>query len=139
MFPLGTITGSLMLLSRGGIRRKGVAILIALFVGSLCLISFSFGLPFWGLLLAIFAWGICGSVMFNASRTMVQAAAPPTHRARVLSVYSLGLFGAGPFGALQAGYAAQHLGPFTACALSGLTMAAVVALVTVWSPIARME
>ena len=139
MFPVGTITGSLLLLLRGGIRRKGLATLLALSAGGLCLLSLAFGLPFWGLLVAILVWGICASVFFNATRTLVQQAAPATHRARVLSVYSLGLFGGGPVGALQAGFAAERIGPFATCALSGVAMLIVIAAVTAVSRFDRVE
>jgi MFS family permease len=139
MFPLGTIAGSLALLRYGGVERKGLASLRALFAGSFCLLSIAFGLPFWGLLLSVFIWGIMGSVFFNTSRTLVQAAAPPTHRARVLSVYSLGLFGSGPIGALQAGVIAEHYGTFVACGVSAVVMLALIVLLTLFSRIVEMK
>ncbi len=138
-FPLGTIVGSLTLLLRGGVRHKGRALLRALFGGGLCLTVTAIGLPFWGFLVAIFAWGLCGAVAFNTSRTLVQEAAPASHRARVLSVYQLGFMGTAPLGALESGFAADLFGPLVACALSGVAMLVVVLLARSFSRIPNME
>lgn len=138
-FPLGTISGSVVLLLRGGIRRKGRALLIALFCGGLCLASVSLGVPFAAFLAVVFVWGLSAAVAFNTSRTLVQEAAPPTHRARVLSIYSLGFVGAAPLGAFAAGFAADLVGPFAACALPGLSMLIVALLAWSFSAIRHME
>jgi MFS family permease len=45
------------------------------------------------------------------ARTLVQAAAPETHRARILSLFQLGLMGGAPVGALLIGYVAGFTGP----------------------------
>jgi len=54
MFPVGMIAGSSLLLRRGGIRRKGRALLLGFVGGGLALIATSLGLPFWGLLASVF-------------------------------------------------------------------------------------
>jgi MFS family permease len=45
------------------------------------------------------------------ARTLVQAAAPETHRARILSLFQLGLMGGAPVGALLIGYLTALTGP----------------------------
>jgi MFS family permease len=139
LFALGTITGSVALLRRGGIRRKGRALLLGLFGGGLCLLCVGVGLPLWGMMAAVFAWGLCGAVFFSASRTLVQAAAPHAHRARVLSIYALGVMGTGPIGALQAGFVAEALGPLHSCTASGVAMLVVVIAFWTASSVRRME
>ena len=67
MFPLGTILGSLVLLKRGGIRRKGRALAMALVGGGLFLMIGGLGLPYPGLVLTTFGWGLCGAVFMNMS------------------------------------------------------------------------
>ena len=52
-FPLGTIFGAGTVLWYGGLRRKGLAQVLALLVGAACVGSLSFGLPFWGALVAV--------------------------------------------------------------------------------------
>ena len=139
MFPLGTIGGSLLLLARGGIRRKGRGLALSLAAAAACLVVAGRGLPFPALLATVLAWGLAGAVFLNASRTLFQERAPEAERARVLAVNQLGLTAAGPAGALLSGFAAAQLGPADALALFGAGMLALVALVTASTGVARME
>ena len=129
VLPLGTIAGSLAVLLRGGIRRKGLVFLVALFGVSACLLVIALRPPFPGLLVAIFAWGIFHSLFFNTSRTLFQVGAPPPLRARVLSIHTLGFLGMAPLSHLFAGLLARAVGPATGCALAALAMA----LATAWA------
>ncbi len=138
-FPIGTITGSLLIRARGGIRRKGLAALLALASGGTVLVVIGGGLPFAGMLFATFVWGLAGSVFINCSRTLVQENAPPGHRARVLSVFQLGFLGGGPVGSLTAGFLAGLLGPLTTLQLFGASMVGFVSLVWLLSSTSRME
>jgi MFS family permease len=109
------------------VRRKGRAQLAALASGSLCMGALGLGLPFRGALVAVFAFGAGAAVFMNASRTLFQEKAPPAHRGRVLSVYSLATMGAsGVVGAPLSGLVVSHFGPLAACALSGAATLAVV-------------
>jgi MFS family permease len=139
MFPVGMIVGSSLLLHRGGVRRKGKGLLLGLAVGGLTLIATSLGLPFWGLLASVLCWGLAAALFINMSRTLFQQSAPPSHRARVLSVYSLGLMGGAPFGNLAAGLLAEWLGPLPACALAGASMIVVIAFAWRFSEVRHME
>jgi MFS family permease len=139
MFPLGTIGGSLLLLARGGIRRKGRGLVLSLALAACCLVAAGRALPFPALVLLTFAWGLAGAVFLNTSRTLFQERAPATERARVLAVNQLGFTAAGPVGALLSGFAASLLGPEHALALFGLGMLALVAAVALLSDVARME
>ncbi len=61
-------------------------------------------LPSFPLFVALnFVWGIGAGITMTQSRTVVQIVAPPTHRARLLSLFQLGLGGGGPIGAFLAG------------------------------------
>jgi hypothetical protein len=115
-------------LQRGGIRRKGRALLWGLAGGAGCLTALAAPLPFGVFLAAIFGWGLCGAVFLNMSRTLFQAAAPVGLRARVLAVYSLAMIGMAPPSSLGAGLLADAVGPSTACAAFGLAMLAVLAV-----------
>jgi MFS family permease len=139
LLPLGTIAGSLVLLLRGGLRRKGRAFLLGLFGVSSCLLAVSARPPFWGFAAAIFAWGLAHSVFFNTSRTLFQEAAPPSHRARVLSVYSLAFLGMFPPSNLAAGFLAAQLGPSAVFGLAGACMIGITALAWLVTPLRRLE
>jgi len=122
VLPLGTIAGSLAVLLRGGVRRKGLVFLVALLGVSACLLAIALRPPFAGLLAAIFAWGVFHSLFFNTSRTLFQQSAPPALRARVLSIHTLGFLGMAPFSHLGAGLLANAVGPRAGCALAALAM-----------------
>ncbi len=139
-FPLGTILGSLALLARGGIRRKGLAQLLALGAGSCCLAVISLGLPFESTLVAVLFWGFCGAIFINAGRTIFQEHAPPTERARVLSTHTLGFMGAaGLVGAPLSGFIVGAVGPLHACAIAAGSMGAIVVLLALFSSVRRIE
>jgi MFS family permease len=138
-FPAGIILGSLVLLARGGLRRKGRAQLVSLFVGALALACIGLGLSFPGTLAAIFVWGVTASVFMNAGRTLFQAAAPPTHRGRVLSIYALGFMGSAPLGALLSGFLADAVGPLGACWVCALSMTALATGASLFTGTARLE
>ncbi len=138
-FPLGTILGSLLLLWRGGVRRKGRAQIFALASGAVALGTVALGLPFAGTLLAICAWGVSASIFMSAGRTLFQEAAPASHRGRVLSVYSLGFMGSGPLGALFSGLLVEHFGGLAACGVSAGVMLAVALFAALFSGVSRLE
>jgi len=139
-FPVGTILGSLALLWRGRLRRKGAAQLLTLVSGAGCLGIVSFGLPLWGTLAAVCAWGIGAAIFTNAGRIVFQEQAPPSHRARVLSVYMFGFMGAaGLIGAPLSGVLVERFGPLTTCAIASCAMLVVVGGVFMFTNVARVE
>jgi MFS family permease len=139
-FPIGTILGSLALLARGGVRRKGLAQVCALTAGSGCLGVVGFGLPLWGTLLAVVCWGLGAAVFMNAGRTVFQEQAPAAQRGKVLSVYMLGFMGAsGLVGAPVSGLMVGWLGPLATCFVASASMLVVLALVLATTRILRVE
>lgn len=128
MFPLGTIAGSLLLLLlRGGMARRGRALLLGLLGGGLSLVGIGTGPPFAAMLSLVFAWGLCGGLFVNMGRALFLEAAPATHRARVLSVYALGLLGMSPISSLVSGLVAGWVGPQAGCLMAGAAMTLVIA------------
>ncbi len=137
--PLGTIAGSLVVLLRGGVRRKGLVFLIALLGVSVCLLVIAMRPPFAGLLAAIFAWGVFHSLFFNTSRTLFQESAPPVLRARVLSVHSLAFMGMAPLSNLAAGVLAHGMTPQAGCAVAAAAMILAVGWAFVATPVRHLE
>lgn len=107
---IGTIVTTLLLVRLGGIRHQGMALLVALGMGALVLFSLYFKPPYFVFLLAIFLWGMLGGIVMAMSRTILQEAAPASHRARILSIFSLANLGGMPLGALLMGYSAEYWG-----------------------------
>jgi MFS family permease len=112
--------------------------LLAMASGTLNLALLSVGLPYWGFLLCALAWGTGGAVFINSSRTLVQEAAPPEQRGRVLAVYQLGFVGSGPIGMLLTGFLCDTFGPLNALRISAVGMALVIASVAALSSARRL-
>ena len=137
--PLGTIAGSLVVLLRGGVRRKGLVFLIALLGVAGCLLAIAMRPSFVALIAAIFAWGIFHSLFFNTSRTLFQESAPPVLRARVLSIHSLAFMGMAPLSHLGAGLLAHALSPQVGCAVAAGAMILATGWAFVATPVRRFE
>ena len=65
---------------------------------------------FWVFALACVGWGLNMGVTMTLARTIVQESATVEYRARIMSVYSLGLLGSAPIGALVLGSLIDSLG-----------------------------
>jgi predicted MFS family arabinose efflux permease len=66
------------------------------------------------IILATFLWGLNMGITSTTSRAIVQETASEKFRARILSVYTAGLFGSQPFGALILGFVIDAVGPLNA-------------------------
>ena len=139
-FPIGTIFGAGTVLWYGGMRRKGLAQVLALLGGASCVGVLSFGLPFWGALLAVGVWGTSASIFMSAGRTVFQEQARPSHRARVLSVYTLGFMGTtGLIGAPLAGVMVDWVGPLMTCTFASGVMFVAVLCVAMFTRVTQVE
>ena len=69
---------------------------------------------FWLMAVATIAWGLNMGVTTTLARTIVQESASAEYRARILSVYSLGLLGSAPIGALVLGWIIDTFGTLNA-------------------------
>lgn len=114
-FWAATIAASMALV--GLARRltlRGRLVGLAVLVGAFVLIALALLPPFPVFVALNFLWGIGAGITMTQSRTVVQIVAPATHRARLMSLFQLGLSGGGPIGAFLTG---------TICGLWGLQAA----------------
>ena len=79
---------------------------------------------FWIFALACVGWGLNMGVTMTLARTIVQESATEEYRARIMSVYSLGLLGSAPIGALMLGRIVESFGT-----LNGLVPAICISLI----------
>jgi MFS family permease len=108
---------------------RGRLIGSAITMGSLVLVLLS-TLPSFPVFVALnFVWGIGAGISMTQSRTIVQIVAPPTHRARLMSLFQMGLGGGGPIGALLTGSICAVWGIQAALLLPALCMILLIALV----------
>jgi predicted MFS family arabinose efflux permease len=68
----------------------------------------------WLLVLTIIAWGLNMGITSTVARTIVQESAEEAFRGRILSVFTLGLLGSAPIGALVLGWIIESFGTLNA-------------------------
>jgi MFS family permease len=127
---LGLVLSIMCLLRFGDLQRQGRALLLAQGIGAVALFTAGLGIGFESLVVSIFAWGICGGIAMTMARTIMQEAAAPDQRARMMAFFSFSFMGAGPVGALLSGYLCDWLGPGLALMISSTAMLTVVVLVS---------
>lgn len=137
--PVGTILVNLGIVARGGIERQGRALLWGQGFAGLCLGALAFGLPFWGSALATFGWGIGAAFAITTSRTLFQEHASEENRGRVLSIHSLAILGAGPIGAVLAGFVAGHIGTLMTLAIESVAMTVVIVLTLLFTRVRHLR
>lgn len=127
----GTILATFVLLRFGHIHRRGRVLAGALASGAVILALIGVPAPFWVMCLLCFAWGLGAGTSMTMSRTIVQLAAPPSHRARILSIFQLGFAGGGPIGAVLSGYVVSatdvHMAAWIPAAIMVVVLAAMAA------------
>jgi len=138
-FWTGAFVSSAALTGIAHVARPGRLMLIAQSAGVACISALLLQPPFWLFLVAIFAWGLAAGVSVTTSRAIVQEAAPPTHLARVLSIYQLGFMGGAPIGSILMGFATAKFGPQGAAIIPAIGLAVMIALMATQTPIWRMD
>jgi MFS family permease len=118
---------------------RGRLVVAAVSIGSVILMAMALQPPFWILNVLCFVWGLGAGITMTQGRTILQIVAPPTHRARLMSLFQLGLGGGGPIGAFIAGTLASVLGLKLAMILPALGMAVLIAAVLMFSRIWSMR
>jgi predicted MFS family arabinose efflux permease len=120
----GALFSIVIQVALGQLRRPGVPMLLSLIASAFILLAMSLKLPFYGLAALCAAWGISAGINMTQGRTIVQMAAPASHRARILSLFQLGFMGGAPVGALLVGYLAKLTDVHTACIPPAIIMMA---------------
>jgi MFS family permease len=137
-FWIGTVLSTMVLLRMTGLRRKGVVYLAALAIGALVLLLCALPVPLWLLCAINLLWGLGGGVAMTLGRGLVQEYAPPDKRARVLSIFTLGLMGGGPIGAVAYGFLAHAIGARLSILVPSLGMLAIVTVVAATSKLRQL-
>lgn len=126
----GTIVSTFTLLRLGHIHRRGLVLTCSLSSGAVVLFLIGIPAPFWMMCLLCFCWGLGAGTSMTMSRTIVQLAAPPSHRARVLSIFQLGFAGGGPIGAFITGFIIAATDVHVAAWIPSATMVGVLLVLT---------
>jgi MFS family permease len=115
----GALCGALSLAVRGGVRGLGRWVAVSAATFGIALILFSRSRAFGHSVLLLVPVGGAMMVQMASSNTLIQAMVPDKLRGRVMAVYSMMFLGMAPFGALLAGWVAEHLGAPRTVAIGG--------------------
>ena len=139
LFWMGTILVTFLISRAKRIVYRGRFLSVAVFTGVGVLLVISYGIPFWALCGAVFVWGLGAGVSMSLTRMIVQEGAPESHRARVLSIYSLSFMGAAPIGAYTMGELAQNLPLYDVILFPTFGMLGVMAVLLTLTPLWRIK
>ena len=126
---IGLVLAITILIRFGDIQRQGRALLLAQGLGTLALATGGISDTLTALYVCIFGWGLCGGVAMTMSRTIMQEAAPPGQRGRMMAFFSFSFMGSGAIGALFSGYIVGMIGPAYAIVVSSACMLIMITLV----------
>ena len=139
-FWAATILASMAFAALGrGLTLRGRLIGIAVSVGAAILLLLATLPPFPVFVALNFVWGIGAGITMTQGRTVLQIVAPASHRARLMSLFQLGLGGGAPIGAFVAGSICAVWGLQAAMVLPALAMLLLIALVLMRSRLWSMR
>jgi len=139
-FWAGTIIASIALVALARrLTLRGRLIGFAVIAAAGVLVALSTLPPFPVFVALNFVWGLGAGITMTQSRTVVQIVAPPTHRARLMSLFQLGLGGGGPIGAFLTGTICSLWGLKVAMLLPALAMLLLIAVVLLRSRLWTMR
>jgi MFS family permease len=125
---VGAAAAALFMAGLGGRGRRAKLVLGSSLLFALAITGEALAPNFWS---AVVLFTVAGSLMALAgiaANTTLQTEAPDHLRGRVMGFYSFVVLGMAPFGSLEAGWVAEHLGVRAAIASGG-----VVCLVVAWA------
>lgn len=137
--PAGSMVINLGIIASGGIERRGRALLLGQGFSGLMLGALALRLPFGAAALATLGWGVGAAFAINAGRTLFQEHSSEENRGRVLSVYWLGILGAGPLGALLAGFLSGRIGTLATLGLESAVMTAIIGATLLFTRVSRFR
>lgn len=120
-------------------RHQGRVMMMAQMGSVFAMLVIHFHPPLWIFNAVLFLWGLTGGISMAMSRSIIQEAAPDTHRARILSIFLLAMFGAQPFAATVSGYLVKALGPLDAIGFAAGSTFAIVVTFRLFTNLWNME
>jgi len=138
-FWAGAFVSSVALTRMRRASRPGRMLLLAQFLGSICILLLVLRLPYPAFLSLVFVWGLAAGVSITMSRAIVQEVAPMDRLARVLSVYQLGFMGGAPLGAALMGILSDVFGPLQVAFVPAFGMAIMVIWIALATPIWTLQ
>jgi MFS family permease len=132
---VGSLIGALAMARRENPNPRRLALAAVAFGAVTLLVAWAPTL--WAEVLVLLPLGFASMVFMITGNSTLQLTSRPEMRGRVMALYGIVFLGGTPFGALTAGWVAEHLGPRVGVALGGVAAIATGAI-GVWT-LARMR
>ena len=114
IFYAGATLSNMLLLRYQPLLRPGKLFLIMQLSRILVVFLMWIEPPFWLFVLATVGWGLNMGITTNLARSIVQESAPKPYLGRILSVFSIGMVGSAPLGAVVLGWLIEAVGTLNA-------------------------
>ena len=114
VFFMGAACSNMVLLRFQPLLHPGRVFLVMQLSRIIVLLLLYIGGNWWLLALATLLWGLNMGVTSNLARSIVQESAQPEFRGRIMSVFSVGLMGSAPIGAVVLGMLIEWVGTLNA-------------------------
>lgn len=114
VFYAGATLSNILLLRYQPLVRPGKLFLIMQLSRILVVFLMWIEPPFWLFVVATVGWGLNMGITTNLARSIVQESAPKPYLGRILSVFSIGMVGSAPLGAVVLGWLIEATGTLNA-------------------------
>ena len=114
IFYAGATLSNMLLLRYQPLLRPGKLFLIMQLSRILVVFLMWIEPPFWLFVLATVGWGLNMGITTNLARSIVQESAPKPYLGRILAVFSIGMVGSAPLGAVVLGWLIEAVGTLNA-------------------------
>jgi len=114
VFYAGATLSNMLLLRYQPLLRPGKLFLIMQLSRILVVFLMWIEPPFWLFVVATIGWGLNMGITTNLARSIVQESAPKPYLGRILSVFSIGMVGSAPLGAVVLGWLIEATGTLNA-------------------------
>ena len=138
IFFLGAACSNFLLLRFQPLLRPGKVFLIMQLSRVIVLLLLYVEGDWWLLAAATVLWGLNMGVTSNLARSLVQESSADQYRGRIMSVFSIGLMGSAPIGAVVLGWLIEQVGTLNAL-LPAMGVSVVLFVYGLWTPIWRYE
>lgn len=132
----GAFLGVMAVATLTSLKRRGLLVIVFVFLFALIQILFSFAPTMWVGMVLIFGLGLVGAIYATLADTLVQTIIDDEYRGRVMAVWST-FWGLTPIGYLQIGLIAEHWGTQRAILANACVVMLYVLALIKWNPEVR--
>lgn len=123
-FVVGTMLIAFTLSVLPPIQHQGRMLIFSMSGGIISLTLLHFQPQIYLLYFITVFWGLAAGIRMSLGRAILQESASPSHRARILAVFAVGMLGGAPIGTIMSGILVNLVGPLNALLVGPVGMGA---------------